>query len=197
MARKLVDVELNMSIPPASGPAHPRLAMIVARAKNGVIGRDGGMPWRLKAELQHFKKTTMGKPILMGRKTWESLPKLLPGRPHFVLSRDPRYVAEGGLAFNDLSAMLARGAEVAAAAGVDEFMIIGGESLYALAFARAERLYLTEVDAEIEGDARFPDFDETEWREVEAVRHEADTDNAHSFTIRVLDRVRNQAPRPA
>jgi dihydrofolate reductase len=166
----------------------PRLTIVVARARNGVIGRAGGLPWRLKADLQLFKRITMGKPMLMGRKTWESLPGLLPGRPHLVLSRDPAFRPEGAEIFPDFDAMLARGKALAREKGADEVAVIGGASLIALALPKADRLYLTEVEAEPEGDVRFPQFDEADWIEVSRVRHEADKDNDHAFIARVLDR---------
>lgn len=168
----------------------PRLALIVARARNGVIGRDGALPWRLKADLQFFKRVSMGKPMLMGRKTWESLPGLLPGRPHLVLSRDPSFVAEGAETFADFEDMLARARVLAEESGADEIAVIGGESLYRLALTVADRLYLTEVDVEVEGDARFPQVEEAGWVEVERFSHEADTDNDHAFVVRVLDRAK-------
>lgn len=170
------------------GLAEPRLTVVVARARNGVIGRDGDLPWRLKADLQLFKRVTMGKPMLMGRKTWESLPGLLPGRPHLVLTRDPDFRADGAEIFRDFDAMLSRGKALARAMAADEVAVIGGAALVALALPKAYRLYLTEVEAEPEGDVRFPQFDEADWVEVSRVRHEADKDNDHAFVARVLDR---------
>jgi dihydrofolate reductase len=166
----------------------PRLALIVARARNGVIGRAGGLPWRLKADMKAFRRATLGKPVLMGRKTWDSLPAPLAGRENLVLSRDPAFRAEGAEAFSDFSAMLARARALAAQSGAEEVMVIGGEALYRLALPRADRLYLTEVDADVPGDARFPQFAEREWVEIERNPHQADTDNDHAFVVRVLDR---------
>ncbi len=166
-----------------------KLALIVARARNGVIGRDGDLPWRLSADLQHFKRVTMGKPMLMGRKTWASLPGLLPGRPHLVLSRNPDFTAPGAEVFTALDDMLARADDIARAAGVEEAVVIGGEALYRLTIERADTLYLTEVDAEVEGDARFPDFDEALWRETARAEHPADARNDFAFIARTLERV--------
>jgi len=170
-----------------------RLALVVARARNGVIGRDGDLPWRLKADLAHFKRVTLGKPVLMGRKTWESLPFALPGRANLVLTRDPDYVAQkergSGRVFTDFDAMLAEARAIAAADGVDEVCVIGGEALYRLALERADRLYLTEVDVDVEGDARFPQLDDGDWGQSAQTRHEADITNDHAFTIRTLERV--------
>jgi dihydrofolate reductase len=168
--------------------AAPIVALVVARARNGVIGRDGGLPWRLKSDMAAFKRTTMGRPVLMGRKTWDSLRKPLAGRANLVLSRDPSFRAQGGEAFADFAAMLERARELARADGVEAIMVIGGESLYRLALPVADRLYLTEVEADVDGDARFPQIDDAAWVEVERARHEADTDNDHAFVLRVLDR---------
>jgi len=168
------------------------LALIVARARGGVIGCDGELPWRLKADLAHFKRATLGKPVLMGRKTWESLPFALPGRANLVLTRDPDYIAQkergAGQVFTDFDAMVAAARAIAAADGVDEICVIGGEALYRLALARADRIYLTEVDVEVAGDARFPQLDDDAWVESGSVGHEADTSNDHAFTIRTLER---------
>lgn len=180
-----------MSTSEESGEATPKLALIVARARNGVIGREGGVPWRLKADLAFFKRATMGKPLLMGRKTWESLPGVLPGRPHLVLTSDPGYAPQGlkgAEVLYDFELMLMRARAIAEESGADEIMVIGGESLYRLALPTADRLYLTEVDAEVEGDTVFPHIDETAWVETSAERHAADADNDHPFTIRVLER---------
>lgn len=167
----------------------PRLALIVARARNGVIGREGAMAWRLPDELAFFKRVTMGKPLCMGRKTWESLPKRpLPGRPNLVLSRDPSYAAEGAESFTTLDAMLARAREIAEESGVGEVMIIGGAALYAQTLGLAERLHLTDVDADIEGDVSFPAIDPADWVELEAVAHPADARHAYAFTMRTLER---------
>ena len=142
-------------------PHQVKLSLIVARARNGVIGRDGGLPWRLSDDLALFKQATAGKPIIMGRATWESLPrKPLPGRQNIVLTRDWAYAALGARVYSSLTASIAAARAIAAKDGQDEVFIIGGESVYAKALPMADLLYITEVDAEIEGDARFPDFDE-------------------------------------
>ena len=127
----------------------------IARARNGVIGRDGTLPWRLKSDLANFRAVTMGKPVIMGRKTWDSLPKKpLPGRKNIVLSRDRDFRAEGAWSFSDFPAALAAARAMAAADGADEVSVIGGAALYALALPLADRLYLTEVDCAPQGDAR-------------------------------------------
>ena len=157
-------------------------SIIAAMARNRVIGRDNRLPWRLPADLQHFKRITMGKPMIMGRKTWESLPGLLPGRRHIVVTRDRSYRAKGGEVVHSLDQAISQ------AGDVDEIMLVGGANLYAQAMALASRLYLTEIDTEVEGDAWFPEFDPAEWREVSREAHPADGQNPYSYTFRVLDR---------
>ena len=161
----------------------PSLSIIAAMARDRVIGRDNRLPWRLPADLQHFKRITMGKPMIMGRKTWESLPGLLPGRRHIVVTRDPDYQAEGAEVAHSLDQAMAR------ARDVEEIMLVGGANLYAQAMALASRLYLTEIDTEVEGDAWFPEFDPAGWREVSREAHPEDEQNSCSCTFRVLDRL--------
>ena len=165
----------------------------VARARNGVIGRDGGLPWRLKSDLAIFKATTLGKPIVMGRKTWESLPKRpLPGRINIVLTHDGSYEeegrAKGALVCERFDEALQIGREQAEEDGVREVCVIGGAAIFALAFPKASRLYLTEVDAEAEGDVVFPAFDESRWTEVSHEAHPAGEGDDHPFVFRVLER---------
>src|SRR5437868_2362626 len=139
----------------------------VARARNGVIGRNGKLPWRLSGDLAFFKKTTMGKPVIMGRNTWDSLPlKPLPGRLNIVLSRDGSFEPKGAVACETFSEALQIGREQAREDEVDEVCVIGGRALFELALPQARRLYLTEVEAEVEGDVLFPPFDESQWTEV-------------------------------
>jgi dihydrofolate reductase len=160
----------------------PRLALIAAVADNGVIGRGNRLPWHLPADLAHFKCLTLDKPILMGRRTWESLPGLLPRRRHIVLTRDPAYSAEGCTVVHSLAAA------IAAAGPVDELCIVGGAALYAEALPRADRLHLTLVHAQIEGDAHFPTWDPADWIETGRVEHPADERNPISMTFLTLDR---------
>lgn len=169
----------------------PKLSLIVARAKNKVIGRNGELPWRLKSDLAHFKHLTVGKPVIMGRKTWESLPRRpLPGRPNIVVTRDWTYAAEGARVYSQLGAALAVGRATARRDNHDEFFVIGGAELYAATLPLADRLYLTEVDAEPEGDAHFDGIDWDQWEEVAHEPHEADAENEHGFVIRTLHRMR-------
>jgi dihydrofolate reductase len=161
----------------------------VARAKNGVIGREGKLPWRLRDDLAFFRNVTMGKPIIMGRKTWESLPGgSLPGRLNIVLSRDGSFEPKGAVVCETFSEAVQIGREQAREDEVDEVCVIGGAALFELALPQARRLYLTEIEAEVEGDVHFPPFDESAWREVSRERHEADDRNQYPFTVRVLEK---------
>jgi len=167
----------------------PHLALVVARARNGVIGKDGDLPWRLRSDLQRFKAVTMGKPCIMGRRTWESLPlKPLPGRLNLVLSKNESFEAKGALVCTTLDEAVEIGREQATDDGVDEICVIGGTALFAMALPRAKRLYLTEVEAEPEGDALFPAFDEEAWIEVSSEAHPAGEKDDHAFVFRVLER---------
>jgi dihydrofolate reductase len=153
----------------------PSVTIIVARAANGAIGRDGGLPWRLPADMKHFKATTMGTAMVMGRRTYDSLPGILPGRRHIVLSRDPEWRADG--------ADIARSAEEALAlAGGEPVSVIGGAGVIALFLPRAHAIELTEVHGEPEADTYMPDFDRTEWREASREDHPEEGDRpAYSF----------------
>lgn len=166
-----------------------KLCLIVARAQNGVIGKDNDLPWRLSDDLIHFKRTTKGCPILMGRKTWESLPmRPLPGRDNIVLSRDGQYAAAGARVFTSLSPAIETARALAGAADKTEIFVTGGSALYAAALPLADRLYITEVATTLEGDARFPDFDEAKFDETARRDVAADVKNEFAFTIRTLDR---------
>lgn len=170
--------------------AGPVLAIVVARARNGVIGREGGLPWRLRSDMALFKATTLGKPVIMGRRTWESLPKRpLPGRLNIVLSRDGGFEPEGAVVCERWDEAVSIGREQAAEDGAEEVCAIGGEAVFALALPKARRLYLTEVEVEVEGDARFPPFDEGAWREVRREARPAGEGDDHPFVFRVLERV--------
>ncbi len=161
----------------------------IARARNGVIGRDGGLPWRLKSDLAIFRAVTMGKPVIMGRKTWDSLPKKpLVGRLNIVLSRDGSFEPQGAVVCDTFQEAVSIGREQAEEDGADEICVIGGASLFELALQKARRLYLTEVDAEVAGDVVLSPIDESRWREVRSERHEASEVDEHPFTFRVLER---------
>ncbi len=172
----------------------PIVALVVARGRNGVIGRDGDLPWRLRSDLQRFKAVTVGKPCLMGRKTWESLPlRPLPGRLNIVLTRDQSYeadgMARGALVCAGLDEAIEIARETAQDDGVDEICVIGGTAVFEAALPRARRLYITEVEASPEGDAVFPAFDPAAWIEVSSERHAAGDKDDHAFTFRVLERL--------
>lgn len=162
----------------------PRITLAVAVADNGVIGRDGALPWRLPEDLRRFKAATLGKPVLMGRKTFESIGRALPGRLNIVLTRQPGWQPSDPAACvaPDLDAALALAGDAA------EVTVIGGSEIYALALPRASRVLLTEVHAAPEGDAYLPPFNRTDWREVSRERFAADERHAHDMSFVVLDR---------
>ncbi|NDC59896.1 MAG: dihydrofolate reductase, partial [Alphaproteobacteria bacterium] len=139
-----------------------RLTLVVARDRNGTIGKDGALPWRMPSDLKHFKQATMGKPVLMGRRTWESLGRALPGRANIVVTRTPALRAVGAWTFSDLATACAAGAAMAAAGGGEDVCIVGGAALYAEALPIADRLIVTEIDLAVNGgDTTFPAFDES------------------------------------
>ncbi len=146
-------------------------------ARNRVIGRHNRMPWHLPADLRHFKALTIGKPIVMGRKTWESLPGLLPDRPHIVVTHNPSYYAEGCTLVHSIDEA------IAAAGEVEEIMVVGGGAFYAEILPRVGRIYLTLVDAEFEGDTLFPDLDMAEWLECSRERHPADEKHTYPYSL--------------
>ena len=161
----------------------------IARARNGVIGRDGKLPWRLKTDLAIFRAITMGKPVIMGRKTWESLPKRpLVGRTNIVLSRDGSFEPHGAVVCEDFAEAVAIAREQAEDDGAREVCVIGGASVFERALPKAGRLYLTDIDADVEGDVVLPPIDESRWTEVRSERHEASDDDEYAFTVRVLER---------
>ena len=153
----------------------PEITLVVARADNGVIGKDGKLPWHLPADLRHFKEVTMGTPMVMGRRTFESLPGLLPGRRPVVLTRDPAWSAEGAAVARDVG-------EAIRVAGGEFVSVIGGAEIFALFEPLAGAVELTEVHAEVEGDTILPPFDPAVWREEARVDHEAEGERpAYSF----------------
>jgi dihydrofolate reductase len=142
------------------------LVLVAAVARNGIIGAKGGLPWRLSGDLKRFKALTWGKPLVMGRKTFESIGRALPGRETIVVTRDPAFAPSGVLVVHDLDAALDLAAERAGAMGADEIVIGGGAEIYAQTIARASRLFITEVVLDAEGEARFPPINPQEWREI-------------------------------
>ncbi len=176
-------------MPPGDPGADRRLsagsncAIVVAMARGGVIGKAGRLPWHLPADLNHFRAITMGKPIVMGRKTHESIGRPLPGRQNIVISTHPERIAPGCAVVPSLAAALVF------ANSAEEVMLIGGARLYQEALPRARRLYLTEVHAELEGDVYFPHIDRAEWREIERRDRLADDKNAYPLSFLVLERL--------
>lgn len=160
-----------------------KISIIVAMDSNGVIGKDNELPWHLPADLQHFKKTTMGKPILMGRKTWESIGRPLPGRTNIVITRDSDYQADGCIVVSSIDAAMA------AAGEQDEVMVIGGAEFYRQVLPRADTLYLTRIHASFDGDVVFPGLRASDWREVERSDQSADEKNPHDYSFIRLERV--------
>jgi dihydrofolate reductase len=156
--------------------------MIVAMANNNIIGRNNDMPWHLPADLAYFKKITLGKPIIMGRKTFESIGRPLPGRRNIVISRDDHYQAAGIDVVNSVEQALAL------VDGNDEIMVIGGGAIYSHCLAKAERLYVTHIDANIEGDTQFPDFYDGTWLKVNSERRLSDDKNIYSLDFCVYER---------
>lgn len=162
----------------------PRLSLIVAMSRNRVIGAGGAIPWHLPGELKRFRSITMGHHIIMGRKTWESIGRPLPGRTSVVVTRQPGYRAPGAIVTHSLD-------EAAAACRDDtEIFVIGGAELYAQALPRASRLYLTVVEADIEGDTRMPEFDAGAWQETASESFAADDKHAYPYRCSVHERAR-------
>ncbi|MEN8146585.1 MAG: type 3 dihydrofolate reductase [Campylobacterota bacterium] len=158
----------------------PKISIIVAMAKNRVIGRDNDMPWHLPADLQHFRKMTTGKPIIMGRKTYESIGRPLPKRQNIIVSRNAEYAVEGC----DVVGSLEEAVECAG--DVEEVMIIGGGFLYEQTINRADKLCLTFIDLEVEGDTLFPSYEHLSLTKTESEHHKADAKNPHNYEFTVF-----------
>jgi dihydrofolate reductase len=159
-----------------------RITLVAAVAKNGVIGRDGDLPWRLPDDLKAFKRLTLGKPVVMGRKTWESIGRPLPGRHNVVMTRSEGFAAPGASVVSSVQQALELLTDH------EEIMVIGGGAIYRQFLGRASRIYLTEVDAEVDGDVTFPELDAAEWEETSREHHPADERHAYGFTLVRLDR---------
>jgi dihydrofolate reductase len=160
------------------------LSLIVAMTRDGVIGRGGTLPWRLSADLQRFKALTMGHHLLMGRKTFDSLGRVLPGRTSIIISRQTRLALPDGVKHaSSLDHALSL------ASGDDSLFIIGGAEIYALALPRVERMHVTWVEAAIEGDTQFPQWNPVEWRLASEERHTADPRNQYDYTFAIYDRI--------
>jgi dihydrofolate reductase len=161
------------------------VSLIWAMSENRVIGKDNELPWRLSGDLSHFKRLTLGKPILMGRNTWESLPGLLPKRPHYVVTRDRNYHAAGCTLVHSINEAMTLLADA------PEIMVVGGADLYRQMLPYADRLYVTLVHAKVAGDARFPEFDLSDWREVG--RSDFPADEKNEFPYSFVEYVRETA----
>jgi dihydrofolate reductase len=161
-----------------------RISFIVAKSTNNVIGVNNKLPWHLKDDLQNFKKLTMGHHILMGRKTFESIGKPLPGRMSLVISSDPRPNQDSVFWFNSIW----RAIKQAERSGETELFIIGGEKIFKYALSLVDRIYLTEVQSEVKGDAFFPQLSIKNWKKISEQNFEKNADNDHAFTFQILDR---------
>lgn len=164
------------------------IALIVARTRNGVIGRNNTMPWHLPEDLRYFKRVTLGKPVIMGRNTWESLGKPLPGRDNIVVTRNADFHAHGATAVNDLETALLLADSLATARGADEIMIIGGAQVYCEALPFVQRAYVTEIDADIDGDTFFPEMHANEWHETARESHASCEKNPYPYCFVTLER---------
>lgn len=161
------------------------LSLVVAASSNNVIGRDGGLPWHLPDDLRQFKRLTMGKAVIMGRSTYESIGRPLPDRRNIVMTRNADYVADGCDVVSSVSEA------IDALEGAEEAMIIGGGQVYRDFLPLADRIYLTRVQAEVEGDTYFPEIDEATWRLVSSEHHGADEKHRYAFDVMVFERRRN------
>ncbi len=160
----------------------PLISFIWGQDRNRLIGCNNSLPWRLPADMAWFKKSTMGKPILMGRKTYESIGRPLPGRTNLILSRQTDFLIDGCTVVHSLDDAKS------AVPDADEVMVMGGAEIYALLFNQAERLYITEIDAEFEGDAWFPEFDRGQWKEIFRESHQPHEKNAYPYAFIILER---------
>ncbi len=163
----------------------PRISLIVAMARNRVIGANGAIPWHLPRELKLFKDLTMGHHLIMGRKTYESIGRLLPGRTTVIVTRQPGYRVAGAIVAHSL------GEAISAGAGDDEIFVIGGEEIFRAALPLASRLHVTAVDAEIPGDTYMPEFDESRWREASSQSFPADARNRYAFRYATYERIQH------
>ncbi len=166
-----------------------KLALIVAIAENHVIGINNNLPWHLSEDLKYFKRVTMGKPIIMGRKTFESIGRPLPGRTNIVVTRNADYQAESIKVVHGLKQALELCESIAVVDGCEEAMVIGGAELYQQALPLADRLYLTEVHADVEGDAFFPELEFSDWQEVGRETFSAVEPNPYDYSFVILERL--------
>jgi dihydrofolate reductase len=166
-----------------------RLSLIVAMAENRMIGLDGAMPWHISADLKYFKRVTMGAPVIMGRKTFQSIGRALPGRTNIVITRGHDFADEGIDVVHDLEAAIRKADAICLIEGREEVFVIGGAQIYELSLAAADRIYLTEIHAAPPGDTAFPELDPEAWKEVSRDAHPAESDNGPAFSFVILDKV--------
>ena len=166
----------------------PTIVFVVAMGENRVIGRENAMPWHVRSDLKRFRALTWGKPMVMGRKTFESIGKPLPGRPNIVVTRQEDYAPDGVEVVATLARAMDLANDFAYARGVDEIMIIGGGEIYDQSLALADRIYLTEIAIDVEGDTRFPDLDQQIWEETWRERHAAGKGDSADYEMVILDR---------
>lgn len=165
-----------------------KLALIAAYAQNRVVGIDNKLPWHLPEDLKYFKRCTSGKAIIMGRKTYESIGRPLPNRTNIVITRNPAFKADGVKVVTSLNDAIELAAAVNEVNGVDEIMVIGGAAIYEITLPMADRLYLTHVHAQVEGDAYFPEVDFSNWREVERADYASSETNPYDYSFVVYDK---------
>ena len=165
-----------------------KIALIWAMSRNRVIGRNNALPWHLPGDLKYFKRVTMGKPLIMGRKTHESIGRPLPGRANIVISRNPDYQAEGVKVVQSLDEAIRLAENIALIDGAEEAIVMGGAEIYALALPHADRLYMTQVHAEVDGDAYFPEVDIEQWHELGRDDFSAEGPNPYDYSFVVLER---------
>jgi len=166
-----------------------RIVLVVAVAENGVIGRGSGLPWKLSSDLKFFRAVTMNKPLIMGRKTFESIGKPLDDRDNIVITRNAAFEAAGILVAANFEEALEIAQEKARTRGVDEISVIGGAQIYELALPKADRIYLSEIHASPDGDTFFPKIDSAQWRETSRERHSAGPRDSADYSFVVLDRI--------
>ena len=177
-----------MSVGARRAGRDPIVALVVARGENGAIGVGGDLPWRLSTDLKQFRKVTLGKPVIMGRRTFMSLPRALDGRVNIVLTRNAAFVAPGAVMAYNLEEAMDVARKEAAKAGVDEIMVIGGDDVFRAVMPFAERIYLTEVHARPNADTWFKDFNLRDWREISRERHEPGPKDEYPFSFVLLER---------
>jgi len=174
---------------PQVSPMTPRISLIAAVARNNVIGADQDIPWRIPSDFAWFRRTTMGKPMVMGRKQFETFPAQLPGRPHIVVTRQKNYAPQGVTVCHSLDEALDAARGMAQASGAEEVMVIGGGDIYAQALIRADRLYISHVDLEPAGDVRFPPIDPAAWQVVAEPEITPSERDPAAYRIKIYERI--------